>query len=130
MLRHFSFTALDQRRDEDGATVVGQFEMFDPATGERVHGIVTCFLILNGNEARVGGQVTQPPPGEAGVVEVGFQVADNGPRGTDQISDLITHDDNAAQVAFCNGEDLAINLNLRDIEGGNIEVRNHPSSGR
>ncbi len=131
VLRKFSFTALDQRRSEEAATVVGQFDMFDPTTGGRVHGIVTCFLI-DGNGARVGGQVTQPPPAN-GVVEVGFQVVDNRPPGNtaDQMSDLITHGagqaGNILQTAFCDGQ--GPDLDLTNIEGGNIEVRNHPPSG-
>ena len=127
VLRHFSFTALDQRTGPANATVVGQFEIFDPTTDERVHGIVTCFGFFSPG-ARVGGQVTQPPPGIGGVVEVGFRVVDNGPPGPnpDQISDLITHVNNAAQGVFCNGggPDPA----LTGITAGNIQVRDHPTT--
>ena len=107
--------------------------MFDPGTGGRVHGIVTCFLI-DGNEARVGGQVTQPPPAN-GVVEVGFRVVDNRPPGPnpDQIGDLITHGEGQAgndeQGFFCAGTTPDSETTLADIERGEIKVRNHPSSG-
>ena len=120
--RNFSFNALDQRFGEL-ATVVGQFQMFDPTTGERVHGIITCFMIIGDNEAVVGGQVF---PRAGGVVEVGFRVVDNRPPGTtpDRMSSLITHENNAAQTVFCG--DPNPTLPLTDIERGNIKVFDNP----
>ncbi len=126
--RNFSFNALDQRFPQ-GATVVGQFEMFDPTTSERVHGIITCFMIIGDNEAVVGGQVFLPTE----VVEVGFRVVDNRPPGAtpDQLSGIVQHgagqQGNDAQTAFCNGE--GDDLDLTDIARGRITVTNHPPAG-
>ena len=125
-LRNFSFNALDQRFGEL-ATVVGQFEMFDPGTGERVHGIITCFLIFgeNANEAVIGGQVFLPTE----VLELGFQVVDNRPPGTtpDQMSDLFTHADNQAQLDFCDPNMDRLELDLTDIQRGDIRVFENPA---
>ncbi len=124
--RNFSFNALDQRIDNDLATVTGQFEMFDPETGASVHGIITCFFITgdNANEAFIGGQVFLPDE----VVEVGFRVADNRPPGNtpDQMSDLITHADNDAQTVFCAGMGPNKDKPLKDIERGDIRVFDNP----
>ena len=123
-LRSFSFNALDQR-GPGGATVVGQFQVNRASSG-RLHGIITCFLIVGaGNEALIGGQVF---PRTGGVRELGFRVVDNGSSGAtpDQISGLIRHADNAAQVKFCEGGGPDLVSALRDIVAGNITVRDNP----
>ena len=74
-VRHISFTALDQRTGPGDATVVGQFQLFNRTTGRLEHGIINCFLILNGNEALIGGQIFLRG---GGVLTRAFRVVDNG----------------------------------------------------
>ena len=134
-LRSFSFNALDQR-GPGGATVVGQFQVNRASRG-RLHGIITCFLIVGaGNEALIGGQVFRR---RGGVVELGFRVVDNGPSGAtpDQISFLVRpptlNDDGGNPLAddagaFCGppAQASALAVPVFDIERGNITVRDNP----
>ncbi len=125
-LRSFSFNALDQR-GPGGATVVGQFQL-NRASGLRVHGIITCFLIVEaGNEALIGGQVF---PSGGGVVELGFRVVDNEAT-PDQLSLLIRPPDIGLADdagAFCGppAPAVALAVAVTDIERGNITVRDNP----
>ena len=123
-LRNFSFTAL-----EIGGLVDGQFQLFNRAFDFRVHGIVTCFLLI-GNEAVIGGTVTQSTTGLLG--ERVWRVVDNRPPGTvpDQLSilrrpvaDLGLTD--AAEFCDPNNQNRP-DLDLTDIERGNITVRDNP----
>jgi hypothetical protein len=119
-LRTFSFTALQHA---DG-TVDGQYELFSRVSGTRLHGNVTCLVIV-GNHAWVGGiqdhgsdDTANPPGGENG-----FQTVDNGEGANDppdQLSLMFIDGPTGFAQAYCDAQADAPPLN--DIEGGNIQI--------
>jgi hypothetical protein len=120
-LRTFSFTAL---KYADGS-VQGQYELDSRVSGTKIHGNVTCLVVV-GNHAWVGGvqdhssDNTAFPPGG----ENGFQTVDNGEGANappDQLSLMFINGPAGFAQAYCDAQADAPPLS--DIEGGNIQVR-------
>jgi hypothetical protein len=117
--RTFSFNA---RLYADGS-VKGNYTRTHHLNGESTHakGIVTC-LIVDGNEAWIGGEDTQGSiyaPGFNGTV---FHAVDNGEGAnatSDQISPQFVEITPAQALEFC--EDKFVPA-LNNVESGNIQV--------
>jgi hypothetical protein len=117
--------AFDARRYEDGS-VDGRFEYHQVVEGEafRFNVDVTCFVVYDGNRAKIGGVVEQSSDP---TVPVGtfawFQVFDNG-EGTGAPPDrssLVGFGDEAANEAFCNSPNLP-RFGPWDVQG-NVQVQ-------
>ena len=120
--RTFSFTA---RRHADG-TVSGQWERVNHLNESQTksHGQVTCFTIVGGNQAFLGGFATSglfsTPPNN----EVAWRVVDNG-QGANAPADQISLEFVGAVPGFAAGYCAATPAApaLNAVQQGNIQVR-------
>ena len=121
-IRTFTMSA---KRLSDGS-VIGQWERVNHLGGgseaaAKSHGVVTCFTNIDGDSVLMGGYATSgafsTPPNN----EVRWQVADNGPGGTDQNSLQWVGGSPGRAAKWCalGGKDSP----KQDLTAGNITVR-------
>ena len=133
-LRTFSFQAREFKNGE----VQGSLVLKNQHLGVRVRADINCRRIIDGDEAILSGELTQVDGVEENLIgkEIWFRVHDNGEgRGDrpDQISEVIVEDATAPSDFFtCETPlydilaafpDLEDGLELQDIIGGNVQVR-------
>lgn len=103
----------------DDGSAVGQFELFsEEGGGIRVHGSITC-LSVDGNEAQLGGVITQSDIPDLIGLKVTWLVVDNGEgQGSpDQTTDLFGNRD-------CESDLKSLpRFELFDVIRGDIQVR-------
>ena len=103
----------------DDGSAVGQFELFsEEGGGIRVHGSMTC-LSIEGNEAQLGGVITQSDIPDLIGLKVTWLVVDNGEgQGSpDQTTDLFGNRD-------CESDLKSLpRFELFDVIHGDIQVR-------
>jgi hypothetical protein len=117
--------AFNARRYEDGS-VTGRFEYQQVVEGDafKFNVDVTCFVVYDGNRAKIGGVVEQSSDP---TVPVGtfawFQVFDNGEGSgaPPDRSSLVGFGDDAANEAFCNSPNLP-RFGPWDVQG-DVQVR-------
>jgi hypothetical protein len=116
--------AFNARRYEDGS-VGGRFEYHQVVEGDafKFNVDVTCFVVYDGNRAKIGGVVEESSDP---TVPVGtfawFQVFDNGEGAgaSPDRSSLVGFGDEAANEAFCNSPNLP-RFGPWDVQG-NVQV--------
>jgi Tol biopolymer transport system component len=121
---------------DDHGKVTGTFSGFYPQTGVRWSGRVTCFAIVGGDSAWVGGVIeTSSTPGDSGIgQEAVWRAVDNGtssPTVHDQLSLMLPGLITGAAHDWCANTPPVFPdsepADLIDVQGGNIVV--NPSGG-
>jgi Tol biopolymer transport system component len=121
---------------DDAGQVTGTFSGFYPQTGLRWSGRVTCFAIVGGDSAWVGGVIeTSSTPGDNGIGQEGvWRAVDNGtpsPTVHDQLSLMLSGLEPGAAHDWCANTPPVFPdsgpADLIDVQSGNIVV--NPSGG-